>query len=246
MLLALKQLQDEDDLTFDVFYQRRPFFLRPDETAIQHWLGSKGLPRSATRGDVIGDRLDNLFAQAGLDCSGGKQNLFGVLTMDSQRLGWYAATVSPELGEKFWRATSRRYFEGKDTQLDPKDRRLDNHELLLEAAAEAGINLEDAKRVLADSNAYQQEIVSNVQAMHRVGIHAIPVLIFEVSGICSGSWLEDPRASWPDEDDPRRRALRLQAGSQWPGREIHHGSGSVAAFKDILRSLHDESLSAKM
>lgn len=227
-------------------YQRRPFFLRPNEAAIQHWLGSKGLPRNATRGEVIGDRLDQLFAQAGLDCSGGKDNMFGVLTMDSQRLGWHAASVSPELGEKFWRATSRRYFEGKDTQLEPKDRRLDNRDLLLEAAAEAGIDLEDAKRVLADPNAYRQEIVGNVEAMHRVGIHAIPVLIFEVDEICSGSWLEDPRASWPDEDDRGRRELRHEASVQWPGREIHHGSGSAAAFKDIFRRLHDESLSAKM
>mmetsp|Transcript_86639 Transcript_86639/g.158789 ORF Transcript_86639/g.158789 Transcript_86639/m.158789 type:complete len:202 (+) Transcript_86639:207-812(+) len=191
----------------------------------------------------FGRQLDNLFLQAGLDSSGGRENPFGVLTMDSQRLAWHAAEKSPEMGEAMWRATSRRYFEGKDTEISPQDRRLDNHELLLECAAEAGMNLEDAQQVLADPSIHRQDVLKNVSAMHRVGIHAIPVLIFEVDGICNGSWLQDPRASWPDEDDPDQIMIRVKAGTQFPGREIHHGSGNKAVFKEIFLRLHQVSLS---
>ena len=55
------------------------------------------------------------------------------------------------MGEAMWRATSRRYFEGKDTLLKGKDCRLDNHELLLECAVEAGMDLEEAKTVITIS-----------------------------------------------------------------------------------------------
>eukprot|EP00746_Dinoflagellata_sp_MGD_P138430 gnl/MRDRNA2_/MRDRNA2_72083_c0_seq1.p1 gnl/MRDRNA2_/MRDRNA2_72083_c0~~gnl/MRDRNA2_/MRDRNA2_72083_c0_seq1.p1 ORF type:complete len:167 (+),score=24.55 gnl/MRDRNA2_/MRDRNA2_72083_c0_seq1:392-892(+) len=166
--------------------------------------------------------------------------------MDSQRLAWYASAKDPELGERMWRATSRRYFEGKDTQLKGKDCRLDNHELLLECAREAGLDQKEAKQVLADPNLHRQDILNNVEAMHRVGIHAIPVLIFEVEGICDGSWLEDPRAAWPDEDGPQQRTKRIRAGSKCPGREIHHGSGNKEAFKQIFSRLHEASVNARM
>merc|ERR1719436_516997 len=77
-------------------------------------------------------------------------------TMNSQRLGRWAASISPQMGEAMWRATSRRYFEGKDTAIRPI--RLDSRELLLECAAVAGLDVEEAKRVL-DSDLYRNEIV---------------------------------------------------------------------------------------
>merc|ERR1711871_640506 len=87
-----------------------------------------------------------------------------------------------------WQALSRRYFEGKDTQIRPV--RLDNRDLLLECAEEAGLDPQEARRVL-DSDMYRKEIEEVVDAMHRVGIDSIPVFCFEVEGIAEGNWLND-------------------------------------------------------
>jgi len=229
-------------LTFDVSYKRRPFFLRPDEQAIKQWLSGKGLTRDASRGEVIGTRLNDLFQQAGLDCSGGEPNPFGVLTMDSHRLAWHAASNSEEQGERFWKATSRRYFEGKGTDFKGKDNRLDNRDMLLECAAESGMDEQEARNVL-ESDVYKREIIESVEMVQRVGIHAIPVLIFEVESCSQGSWLDDARVSWPDEDGPGNRTKRVKAVSENPWREIHHGSGNKAEFMAIFDRLHNMCLS---
>jgi predicted DsbA family dithiol-disulfide isomerase len=133
--------------------------------------------------------------------------------MDSHRLAWYAATESDEKGELIWRAYSRRYFEGKDTDIRPN--RYDDHALLMECAQEVGLNLDEARRVLG-SRVYEEEILTCVDQMHSVGIDSIPVLVFEVDGVAQGSWMQNPRSK---------------------GRKIHHGSGNKQEFMSILRSL---------
>lgn len=237
MLVALKELEEKDGLNFNVAYVRRPFFLRPDEQAIKDWLGGRGMTRDATRGEVIGTRLDELFRQAGLDCTGAEKNPFGVLTMDSHRLAWHAAEKSEQQGERFWKATSRRYFEGKDTEFKGQANRLDNHAMLLECAAEAGLDEQEARHVL-ESDLHKRDIVESVRIVQQVGIHAIPVLIFEVESFLQNSWLDDARTSWPDEDDPDSRTKRSRAVSESPFREIHHGSGNKAEFMGIFNRLH--------
>merc|ERR1711862_757297 len=127
--------------------------------------------------------MEELFHNAGLEAFWGSQ--FSD-TMDSHRLAWYANTVSPEKDELFWRATSRRYFEGKDTQISPI--RLDNHEMLMECAEEVGLDLGEARRVL-ESDTYERAIWDVVHEMQAVGINSIPVLVFEVDGVAQGSWL---------------------------------------------------------
>ncbi len=187
MLAALLELKEQRGLVFNITYRRRPFFLRRD---IAGWRRDRGLtlPLDATRGEVFeamgwkpvdGDgRLGVLFRGAGL------QPYWGSLeadTMDSHRLAWYAAEVSPEHGERMWKSLSERYFEGKhhDTTVSPI--RLDNHALLLECAAEAGVDRHAAQLVLA-SDRYRDDVLASFEAMQRLGIHAIPVLIFELVG----------------------------------------------------------------
>merc|ERR1712070_835989 len=134
--------------------------------------------------------------------------------MDSHRLAWYAKSVDVEKCEHMWKALSRRYFQGKDTELRPI--RLDNRSLLLECAEEVGLDSKEAERVL-DGDMFRNEILDVVEKMHAAGIQSIPVLCFEVEGIASGSWLEIPES---------------------PGRIIHHGSGSKAQSREILHQLH--------
>jgi len=214
-------------LVFDISYSRKPFFLRPGEEVVSQFLARAGVPRDATRGEAfpkcfgpdIIPRMNELFAQAGLDAFWGAG--FSD-TMDSHRLAWYASTVSLEAGERLWRATSRRFFEGKDTQ--NTNIRLDNHGLLLECAQEAGLDLAEARAVLG-SDRFQDEVLSIVHRMQRAGINSIPVLVFEVEGVASGSWLTNDSEV---------------------GRTIHHGSGNKAEFCALLLKLHADCASASL
>lgn len=203
-----------------------------------------GLPHDATRGEVnktMGwDRrggIDALFAQAGLERDMDVVNASQLAdTMDSHRLAWYATSVSEEKGELMWSSLSRRYFQGKDTSVRPL--RLDSRQMLLECAGEVGLDLKEAERVL-DSDVYRAEIVDIVHKMHSSGINSIPVLVFEVEGTAQGSWMEDPRASSSAGEIDAKRMATFFMNSGCQGREIHHGSGNQASFREILLRLHE-------
>lgn len=203
-------------------YSRLPFFLRGDQEVINKWMASIGLPPDAPRYQVAekmnwkDDYIDSLFAQAGLSPRDQETTRHKQMsdTMDSHRLGLYAASICPEKSEKLWTAFSRRYFMGKDTLIRPL--RLDNRDMLLECAEEAGLDSNEACRVL-DSDLYRQEILDMVKGFKAAGIHSIPVVIFEVDGLARGNWL---------------------SSSSNRGREIFNGSGNRRDFYDMLIRLH--------
>lgn len=178
--------------------------------------------------------IGELFKRAGIDRDMPVVNEAQYAdTMNSHRLAWYATSVSAEKGEQMWRALSRRYFQGKDTAVRPI--RLDSRAMLLECAQEVGLDVAEAERVL-DGQDHRAGIEAVVRKMHRAGINAIPVLVFEVQGVAQGDWMQDPRAksdaAHGQVDHPSLR-----------GRVIHHGSGSAEAFIDVFRQLHRESSS---
>lgn len=219
---AVSELKADDGIDFKMHYSRLPFFLRQGEEACRRWLVDElGLPRDVERGEAMKkafggqrvlDGMDQLFAQAGVGPAYWGSQFAD--TMDSHRLAWYAATESYEKGELMWKAYSRRYFEGKDTQIRPI--RYDDHTMLMECAQEVGLDLDQARKVL-NSRVHEDEILRCVRQMHSVGINSIPVLVFEVDGVAQGSWLENPDSK---------------------GRKVHHGSGNKAEFMAILRDLH--------
>jgi len=204
-------------------YERQPFFLRGSQQNVNHWLAELGLPHDAPRAEVMkkmgwdkpGRGIDVLFDHAGIDRDMQVVNSVQYAdTMDSHRLAWYAATVDAEKGELMWQALSRRYFQGKGTEIRPI--RLDSRPMLLECAAEAGLDMEAALRVL-DSDIYRKDIEDVVERMHAAGITSIPVLCFEVDGVAQGHWLDHPKSR---------------------GRLIHHGSGNSVEFCNIFQQLH--------
>lgn len=210
-------------MTFNMSYSRLPFFLRGDQKVINDWMASIGLPPDAPRYMVSermnwkDDYIDSLFQKAGLSPRDKEVTKHKQMadTMDSHRLGLYAATISPEQSEQIWNAYSRRYFMGKDTEIRPL--RLDNREMLLECAEEAGLDLVEARRVL-DTDIYRQDILDAVQQFKAAGVSSIPVIVFEVDGVARGSWI---------------------SGAASRGREIYNGSGNRRDFAAVLRRLHD-------
>lgn len=227
---AVKELREERGYDFKMHYSRLPFFLRQGEETVRSWLvDDLGLTRDAPRGEAMKiafggqrvlDHMDRLMKEAGVGPAYWDSQFAD--TMDSHRLAWYAATESADKGELMWKAFSRRYFEGKDTEIRPI--RFDNHEMLMECAREVGLDLEQCRHVL-ESNLYQKEILECVRQMHAVGINSIPVLVFEVDGITQGTWLQNPACK---------------------GRKIHHGSGNTEEFRNILQALDEVCTSANM
>lgn len=135
--------------------------------------------------------------------------------MQAHRLAQYAATESNEKGELMWIALSRRWFMGKDTEIRPI--RLDSVEMLLECAEFAGLNMENAKRVLNGEIISDASIHKEVKKVHNAGIHSIPQLVFEVEGLAKGDWLTAPDSQY---------------------RIIHNGSGSKKSMQACLVELH--------
>lgn len=121
-----------------------------------------------------------------------------------------------------WTALSRRFFMGKDTAIRPI--RLDDRELLMECAVFAGLDLEKAAEVIDGGIVSEAEIYDAVDRVHAVGIHSIPVLVFEVEGMVKGA---GDRVSWLN-------------GERSPFRKVHHGSGSngCTSMVKMLRELH--------
>lgn len=87
----------------------------------------------------------------------------------------------------------------------------------LECAQYAGLNMENANRVLDGEIVSDDDINRAVDQVHAAGIHSIPQLVFEVEGLAKGSWL---------------------TGAESRYRIVHGGSGSQATMKAALTQLH--------
>lgn len=186
-------------------------------------MDSLGLPHDAPRYMVAekmnwkDDYIDSLFDRADMSprdkvVTSTKQMSD---TMNSHRLGrWAHNCGKPGQSEEFWRATARRYFMGKDTEIRPI--RLDSTELLVECAQVAGLDVDEARQVLK-SDIYRDDILHEVEEMKRCGVRSIPVIVFEVEGVAHGSW---------------------PANAGGAGRAVYHGSGCREEFVEIFEQLH--------
>lgn len=215
---------------FDVNYSRGPFFLTGSQKQIEADKAKYGLPPDADNLAVTkakypndwqtrGQFFDNLAAESGLSPRNKDvtDHRISTSTMQAHRLAQYATTESNEKGELMWIALSRRWFMGKDTDIRPI--RLDSRDMLLECAEFAGLNMDNAERVLDGEIISDADIYREVEKVHAAGIHSIPQLVFEVEGLAKGHWLTAPKSKY---------------------RIIHGGSGSKESMKACLAQLHQE------
>lgn len=155
------------DVRFNLTIQRKPFFLYPGGVhSLSHWgervnaLYSPDASRSLTQlGNSAGYRFD---MQAPLSD-----------TMDSHRLVLWAQQKTAGLGEKLAQAIGHRYFEHGVPLAD--------REMLCECAAALGLDAIVARAYL-DSDAGYADVRASVEALHRTGVHSIPVFIFSAPG----------------------------------------------------------------
>lgn len=222
---ALSELE-HDGWSFNINYQRWPFFLKGRQPDVDRWYAKMGFPPNTERGQLedagkMGGQsdvgIDRLYAESGLSPrnKAGTRRKIWTDTMRAHKLAQYAATESSEKGEKVWWTLGQNFFMGKETEIRPI--RLDDTQLLMEVAEKAGLNLDTARDVL-ESDAFEMDILRNVDQVHSIGINSIPLLIFEVQELAPGSWTS-------------------AQGSKF--RKIHHGSGNKQAFRAILEELHN-------
>merc|ERR1711998_77291 len=158
------------------------------------------------RQEGVKSHMDILMEEAGLSPRNTDVTDFRIMryTMPAHRLAQYAATESNEKGERMWFALSRRWFMGKDTDIETL--KLDDPALLRESALAAGLDMEKVERVLSGEIISEEEILAQVDAVHRVGINSIPLIVFEVDGFVKGDWRTNPRL-------PENRYRALHHGS---------------------------------
>lgn len=220
-MLAFKDLEG-NGVAFDTTYIRTPYFLKGTQSDIDEWYSSMGLPNDAPLWQVVEAFYDEdapfnaKFAEAGLSPRNmeGIQTKVWTETMTAHRLGQYAASESPEKSELLWTALSRRFFMGKDTDIRPI--RLDNHELLMECAEYAGLDLNAAQQVL-DTNLYEEDVLTAVELCRSAEFISIPKLVFEVQSSVDESWLTNPNTRF---------------------RKTIHGSGDREHLSNVLLGLH--------
>lgn len=223
---ALADLENEG-ITFDIKYSRGPFFLHGNQKQIEADKAKYGLPPDADNLAVFKAKnpndwqtktfwFDNFLAESNMSPRNKEvtDHRINTATMQAHRLCQYAATESNEKGELMWMALSRRWFMGKDTAIRPI--RLDSRDMLLECAEYAGLDMDNAARVLDGEIISEADIYREVEKVHAAGIHSIPQLVFEVDGMAPGHWLTAP--------DSRFRI-------------IHGGSGSKHTMKACLLKL---------
>lgn len=223
---ALNDLES-DGWKFNINFQRWPFFLKGRQPDVDRWYAKMGFPPDTERGQLEdagkmggkGDvQIDQLYAESGLSPRNkeGTRRKIWTDTMPAHKLAQYAATESSEKGEAVWWTLGQNFFMGKETDIRPI--RLDDTHLLMEVAEKAGLDLDATQKVL-NGNALEQDILYKVDQVHAIGIHSIPLLVFEVEEFAPGSWLSHAQRS--------------------KFRKIHHGSGNKQAFRTIFEELHN-------
>lgn len=221
---ALKILE-RDGWNFNINFQRWPFFLKGRQPDVDHWYQKLGFPPGTERGQMedagkMGGQsdvqIDRLYAESGLSPRNKQvtRRKIWTDTMQAHKLAQYAATESSEKGEHVWWMLGQNFFMGKDTDIRPI--RLDDTRLLMEVAEKVSLDMDAASTVL-ESDAFEQEVLHKVDQVHRLGIHAIPFLVFEIEELAPGTWINAPRSNF---------------------RKTHRGSGNMQDFRAIFEELH--------
>jgi predicted DsbA family dithiol-disulfide isomerase len=217
---------ERDGWKFNINFERWPFFLKGRQPDVDNWYAKMGFPSNTERG-VLEDagkmggksdeQIDRLYAESGLSPRNkeGTRRKIWTDTMRAHKLAQYAATESSAKGEDVWWTLGQNFFMGKETEIRPI--RLDDTQLLLEVAKKANLKMEAVRNVL-ETDALEHEILDKVDLVHKLGIHSIPLLVFEVEELAPGSWTSHAQRS--------------------KFRKVHHGSGSKREFRTILEQLH--------
>jgi predicted DsbA family dithiol-disulfide isomerase len=183
-LKALDQALDRvaPEITAELHFQ--PFELNPKMAAegqeiTDHITGKYGISpaqASANRESIRlrGEQLGFKFSAAD-EPGGGRHRIYN--TFDAHRLLHWAELVSPAGQKALKEALFKAYFTNGESPA--------SHEVLAQAASKAGLDAQEARRVLS-TNAYADEVREREQFYLNQGVHAVPAVIINGRHLISG------------------------------------------------------------
>ena len=176
---ALERLQGE--VSVDLHFQ--PFELNPDMGPGGQDLGehlTQKYGSTAEQQAQIRETIAARGAEVGFSFApGGRGRVYN--TFDAHRLLTWAQTQSDVQGE----GAQRRLKKALLAAYQGRAERIEDHEVLLAAVADAGLNVTAARDVL-ESGAYGDKVRAVEQLYQRSGIHSVPAVIINDQYLISG------------------------------------------------------------
>ncbi len=144
------------------------------ESTVEHVAGKYGIPLQQARANNAG--LAAQAATVGLQFNW--EDALTANTFDAHRLVHLAATKSPEMADELEERLMRAFFtEGFA---------VDDRDVLLDIASDAGLNTEEAEAVL-DSDRFADDVRADQATARNIGISGVPFFVFAEKYAVSGA-----------------------------------------------------------
>lgn len=168
----LKDMKVADKVHFD----RHAFQLYPDapkdvtETTLDRFAAKYGLTKPEAAQRI--EQISQMGRAEGLDFK--YSTTLNTNTMDAHRLTqWVKDNYDREVVDKLSSLLFKAYFS--------ENVKLADHDVLLKAAKQAGVDVEAAKKLL-DSNDYHDKVVADEMFVQQNGVHAVPFFVIDGKG----------------------------------------------------------------
>lgn len=172
----IENLLNDMGVSDQVHFDRHAFQLYPDapndvtETTLDRFAAKYGLTKQEAAQRI--EQISQMGEAEGLDFK--YASTLNTNTMDAHRLTqWVKDNYDREVVDKLSSLLFKAYFS--------ENVKLADHDVLLKAAKEAGVDVEAAKKLL-DSNDYHDKVVADEMFVQQNGVHAVPFFVIDGKG----------------------------------------------------------------
>ena len=172
----IENLLNDMGVSDQVHFDRHAFQLYPDapkdvtETTLDRFAAKYGLTKEEAAQRI--EQISQMGRAEGLDFK--YSSTLNTNTMDAHRLTqWVKDNYDREVVDKLSSLLFKAYFS--------ENVKLADHDVLLKAAKEAGVDLIAAKKLL-DSNDYHDKVVADELFVQQNGVHAVPFFVIDKKG----------------------------------------------------------------
>ena len=172
----IENLLNDMGVSDQVHFDRHAFQLYPDapkdvtETTLDRFAAKYGLTKEEAAQRI--EQISQMGRAEGLDFK--YSSTLNTNTMDVHRLTqWVKDNYDREVVDKLSSLLFKAYFS--------ENVKLADHDVLLKAAKEAGVDPIAAKKLL-DSNDYHDKVVADELFVQQNGVHAVPFFVIDKKG----------------------------------------------------------------
>lgn len=172
----IENLLNDMGVSDQVHFDRHAFQLYPDapkdvtETTLDRFAAKYGLTKEEAAQRI--EQISQMGRAEGLDFK--YSSTLNTNTMDAHRLTqWVKDNYDREVVDKLSSLLFKAYFS--------ENVKLADHDVLLKAAKEAGVDPIAAKKLL-DSNDYHDKVVADELFVQQNGVHAVPFFVIDKKG----------------------------------------------------------------